>query len=292
MRGASLRFQRHLTMAMIVATSASLMLAATFVASPSDVDPGIPSIAHPMHSHNDYYQAEPLIGALRAGARSIEVDVFPGAEHLMVAHDRHEIRPERTFAQMYGVPLAQRLSQFGAVYEAQPDDQPVILLVDFKGDPDDSLDLLIEHTRPLERYLVRSDGHKSLRGKLLVVVSGNTPRERISSLQTRDIFVDGRLPDLNKSGLDATVAPLVSSNWSSTFRWTGHGAFPEDERARLEALVRRAHDRGQAIRFWATPDHAGAWSVLHEVGVDLINTDRPDDLAVFLTEGGVKGERP
>lgn len=243
---------------------------------------GEPPVALPIHSHNDYDRDEPLLGALRAGVRSIEVDVFPGEGNLMVAHDRIEIDAARTITSMYLDPLFTRLRDTSSIYANQPENEPVVLLVDFKGDPERSLDLLVELTRPLAPWLARTDEAGRVRGKLLIVVSGNVPRASIRSRRPIDIFIDGRLPDLRRGGLSAAEAPLVSSRWWDSFTWNGRGEIPDEERARLERYVRIAHRQGHAIRFWATPDTPDAWRTLQEIGVDLINTDMPAALAAHL----------
>ena len=57
---------------------------------------------------------------------------------------------------------------------------------------------------------------------------------------------------------------------------------PNEERAKLREMVRKAHRSGRMIRFWATPDNAAVWEELYRAGVDLINTDRLERLDSFL----------
>jgi glycerophosphoryl diester phosphodiesterase len=76
--------------------------------------------------------------------------------------------------------------------------------------------------------------------------------------------------------------PWISDSWSSQFKWRGKGNLPENEKAKLKNIVKRAHQNGQKVRFWAAPDNPRAWAVLHENGVDLINTDQIENLAQFL----------
>jgi hypothetical protein len=52
-----------------------------------------------------------------------------------------------------------------------------------------------------------------------------------------------------------------------------------------------AHENGQLIRFWATPDIPGKereafWTELLEAGVDLVNTDDLSGLRAFLLARG------
>ena len=47
-------------------------------------------------------------------------------------------------------------------------------------------------------------------------------------------------------------------------------------------IVRKAHQSGRMIRFWATPDRVSVWRELNEAGVDLINADNLSGLRQFL----------
>ncbi len=47
------------------------------------------------HSHNDYAQPKPLVGALEREFCSIEVDVFLVDGKLLVGHDRKDLVRER-----------------------------------------------------------------------------------------------------------------------------------------------------------------------------------------------------
>jgi glycerophosphoryl diester phosphodiesterase len=96
--------------------------------------------------------------------------------------------------------------------------------------------------------------------------------------------VDGRLEDLDRDDRPATLVPLVSDRWGKRFGWYGDGPMPADERAELRELVARAHARGQAVRFWATPDAAAFWSELAAAGVDLIGCDDLDAFVDFAAD--------
>jgi len=52
------------------------------------------------HSHNDYFQSNPLSSALNHGLRSVEVDVFPIGDTLYVAHTRLELDDKKTIETM------------------------------------------------------------------------------------------------------------------------------------------------------------------------------------------------
>ena len=76
--------------------------------------------------------------------------------------------------------------------------------------------------------------------------------------------------------------PLISDRWGSHFKWKGDGDFSKDERSKLHKIVRKAHQSGRMIRFWATPDRVSVWRELNEAGVDLINADNLSGLRQFL----------
>jgi glycerophosphoryl diester phosphodiesterase len=76
--------------------------------------------------------------------------------------------------------------------------------------------------------------------------------------------------------------PLISDRWGSHFKWRGEGEFSKEERSKLHDIVKKVHQGGRRIRFWATPDKASMWRELNEAGVDLINADNLPDLRQFL----------
>ena len=84
------------------------------------------------HAHNDYEHKRPLFDALECGFCSVEADVWLVEGRLLVAHDRNQVKPERTLQSLYLDPLRERARRNGGrVYPNGPD---VILLVDVKSD--------------------------------------------------------------------------------------------------------------------------------------------------------------
>src|SRR5262249_48604393 len=114
-----------------------------------------------------------------------------------------------------------------------------------------------------------------------VVVSGNCDRQAITAQKERRAAIDGRPPDLDVTD-PAHLIPWVSTRWGSLFKWQGQGPMPEDEQAKLREFVRKAHAHGRLVRFWATPENPAVWEALLAAGVDLVNTDRLDELRRFL----------
>jgi hypothetical protein len=73
------------------------------------------------HPHNDYWRKRPLQDALECGFCSVEADTFLVGDQLLVGHDPHELRPERTLESLYLAPLRERARQFrGRIYPDAP----------------------------------------------------------------------------------------------------------------------------------------------------------------------------
>src|SRR6266851_7207869 len=84
------------------------------------------------HAHNDYEHKRPLFDALEQGFCSIEADIYLVDGKLLVAHDRDQVRPERTLQALYLDPLRERVKKnHGRVY---PDGPEFTLLIDLKSD--------------------------------------------------------------------------------------------------------------------------------------------------------------
>ena len=120
----------------------------------------------------------------------------------------------------------------------------------------------------------------------MVVVSGNRPMEYMMKQTRRFAFVDGRMKDLEEA-YSPLLMPLISDRWTKYFSWMGKCKMPQEEKDRLRFYVQQAHENGQLIRFWASPDKTGKqrnalWTELMEAEVDLINTDDLDGLRTFI----------
>ena len=240
------------------------------------------------HAHNDYRHERPLHDALAHGFTGVEADIFLVGDDLYVAHDRHEITPERTLRRLYLDPLRERVSQNdGHVY---PGGQQVTLLIDFKSEAVSTYRVL---DKMLAEYrdIFTSFGPSGRSDKaVLAVISGNRPHELMASQKVRYAGYDGRLTDL-ASEAPAELMPLISDRWSAHFTWRGLGEMPDAERLKLSQIVQTAHEKGRRVRFWATPDNPSParealWRELLSAGVDMLNTDDLEGLQQFLLANG------
>jgi hypothetical protein len=239
------------------------------------------------HAHNDYEHNRPLLDALDHGFSSVEADIWLVFGELFVAHDAHEIRIGRTLESLYLEPLRERVrTNGGSVYAGA--ETPLTLLIDIKTHDEATYRALHEVLGEYQNMLTQYRDGEVEQGAVTAIVSGNRPYDLMRAQPLRFAGYDGRLEDLGTDD-PASLIPLISDNWTNIFTWTGEGEMPAAEREELERIVETAHASGQRVRFWATPDEAGAerealWRVLSEVGVDHINTDGLAGLEAFLRE--------
>ncbi|KAJ5514909.1 hypothetical protein N7463_004461 [Penicillium fimorum] len=262
----------------------------------------------PCHSHNDYWRRVPLRSALRAGCTSIEVDVWPWGNDILVGHSRQTVL-RGTLQSLYFDPLLKMLDTHNespsrhwpkvmdqemiGVFSNDPQ-QTLALMIDFKNDGEQLWPLLVEQLRPFREngYLTHFNGSDVVYGPITVVASGDAPFHRLMEDATyRDIFYDAPLDNLtfpteiatdNKTLLDSTYNPSNSYYASADFRTAigslSLGRLSDAQIARLQSQVHAAHELGLKVRYWGTPTwpvglRNHVWSVLVREGVDVINTD-------------------
>jgi len=233
------------------------------------------------HAHNDYEHARPLLDALDHGFCNVEADIYLVEGRLLVAHDRKDVKPERTLSALYLEPLRERTRRNGGrVFPGQPS---FVLLIDVKSEAGPTYTALHAVLTTYADMLTTIRSGVVVPGAVTVVVSGNRAVKDIAAQSVRYAAVDGRADDLDTNP-PAALVPWVSENWRKVFKWNWQGAIPAADSATLQAWVERAHRQGRKVRFWNTPDRPEAWTVLLEAGVDLIGTDDLAGLQRFLAE--------
>lgn len=210
--------------------------------------------SHPGFAHNDYVHSRPLLEAYENGFRYVEADVFLVQGELLVAHDRKDVKSERTLDKLYLEPLS-KLKFEGRFW----------LMVDIKADGALVYEALEKELAKYRRMLVRWTDAGPDSGRVAVVLSGDRPVTQVSAQKERWVAIDGRPEDLAKN------PPVGLVPWIST----SYLGFNHP----LAAYVQKVHDQGRKVRFWAVPDTPAFWKMQLEEGVDLINTDRPQQFA-------------
>ena len=243
------------------------------------------------HAHNDFEHERPLRDALAHGFTSVEVDVWLVGGQVLVGHDRDDVTRDRSLERLYLAPLEALRKSRGTVY---PDwDGRFQLLVDVKSRARATYAALETALGHHPRLMTSSTAGRTEHRAVTAVVSGNKAPTAMQAERTRYASLDGDA-DQPHDRAPTTFMPLVSTDWSEEFTWDGTCAMPAAEERRLRELVATAHQNGQRIRFWDTPDQPGAarqavWRKLVEVGVDHIVTDDLTGLQSFLA--GLAAER-
>ena len=225
------------------------------------------------HSHNDYLQPKPFHRAYQHRFGSLEADIFFRNDSLFVAHEKAEISSGRTFEALYLNPILEVCkANSGAVY---PDTtRHLQLLIDLKTPYSPTLKTLVRQLDPYRDFWYP-------RGKVHIVISGNTPPPAEFSDYPGYIFFDGR-PETRYTGDELARIGLISQSYVRYASWKGHGTPPPDDIRRLKDAVAVAHRQNKPFRFWANPDTPEGWDMLIGLKVDYINTDRIEALAEYL----------
>ncbi|KAH7122567.1 hypothetical protein B0J11DRAFT_569360 [Dendryphion nanum] len=239
------------------------------------------------HSHNDYERDRALFSALSAGCISVEADIWPNAGKLNVGHSNPGSGGQ-TLQDLYLNPLKSLIDERKAVFPKKPS-QGLYLLVDFKGNGDQTWDLLIQALAPLRSagYLSSYDGGSFKQGLVTVIASGNaiidgTVPEPIAKANDnaanpgRALFVDARV-NKDMSKFSVSNAFFASANFKDAVK-SGGGAVSGGDLTKLRSQVSAAHAKGFKVRYWDIlgKDH---WQQLIDEGVDLLNVDNLQDVA-------------
>jgi hypothetical protein len=232
------------------------------------------------HAHNDYEHPRPLLDALDQGFCSVEADVYLVNGELLVAHDRPDLRPDRTLQALYLEPLRERIAVNGG-WVHRGAEESLTLLIDIKADAELAYARLRELLAGYRDMLTAFGPGRTRAGAVTVILSGDRPWNTLEKETERLAALDGRLADLDRDW-QPDLVPLISDRWGAHFTWNGSGPFPEAERIQLREIVERAHRQGRRVRFWGAADQPAIWRAQLEAGVDLINTDRLAELAGFL----------
>lgn len=226
------------------------------------------------HSHNDYLNDMPFYRAFKNGFGSIEADIFPVKGILNVAHRKSEIQPGRTLKSLYLNPLLNEL--------ASDSSRRLKLLVDIKEDYKIALQLLIQELQPLKQYL----SSPQVPNRLTILISGQRPPPAEYKNYPDYILFDDDLK-LYHTPEEWNRVGLVSLPFVKLSSWKGEGSIRNKDKSSLRHTIDSVHAAGKQIRFWASPDTKTSWMQQMKMRVDLIGTDKIDELANFLRSRSV-----
>jgi alkaline phosphatase len=225
-------------------------------------------------SHNDYEQKLPFFNAYDHQVGFIEADVFLENNELLVAHSRSELNPQRTLEVLYLKPLQEKIKlNDGNIY---PDPAKTLTLM---------IDLKTEGISTLTGIVTTLKNYPTLLSckTLSISISGNVPdRERWNDFPSF-IHFDGR-PGIDYTTNELQRISFISTSFGSHSAWKGDGFLPEADRVKLSALRDSVHAKGKKLRFWGAPDLPAAWQTWMELKIDILGTDKVNELDEFLEE--------
>lgn len=230
-----------------------------------------------VHSHNDYCQNLPFYTAYSARCASIEADIFAVDGELYVAHERKEIDRKRTLRALYLDPIRRQMEL--NVGKAYPDGKSFQLLIDLKTGYAETMPIL---EKQLEEYLSCFDTEHNP-SAVQIVITGNQPAPADFAKYASFIQFDGQ-PDKVYTAEESKRVALLSAPFFIYSEWNGLGRMVEGEYDKVKTVIDQAHKEGKKIRFWGCPDTKTAWNTFMKMGVDYINTDRPELIAGFLND--------
>ena len=221
------------------------------------------------HSHNDYLNPSPFILAFENGFGSIEADIFPVGDRLLVAHHKEEIKAQNTLRNLYINPILRAFKMKGP--------RKLNLLIDIKENNAVSLALLIKELKPLKKYLRTT--HKP--NFLTITISGNRPPPSAYKDYPDYIFFDDDLI-LPHTQAEWSRVSLVSLPLYKIILWKGIDSLPLKDKNKWKHMIDSVHTAGKPIRFWSAPDTKNSWKWQMILQADLIGTDKINELAEFI----------
>jgi glycerophosphoryl diester phosphodiesterase len=239
------------------------------------------------HSHNDYTHEHPLFDALKYSFKSIEIDVWLYEGRLIVSHDNIGLASKKDIEELYFKPISERIKANGGwVYKG--DTTPTIFMVEFKSDGEQAYQKLKELIVKYKEILCDRTGRG---GAIKILITGNKPWTTL--LKGNEMYAtgDGSIGQSSQSTPNY-IMERVSDPYSSHFEWRGKGVMPSGQKAKLQALVKTAHEHGRQIRFYACPNKENIWRALLDAHVDWINVDDLERFATFYTAYIQNTEQP
>lgn len=238
-----------------------------------------------IHSHNDYAQRVPFYQAYAQQVSSIEADVFLHDGQLLVGHDVEDLRADMTFEALYVEPIVTLFARNGG-RAFRDSDQTLQLMVELKSETDPTLRAV---AALLGRWPEVFDPEVNP-AAVRVAVTGRVPAPEAFDRYPRFLGFDGAW-DADYTPEQLERIALISTNFRDFSQWNGKGTIIPVEKERLEQVIDRAHEQGKPVRFWNAPEGTTVYYTFYDMGIDYINTDKPEVCAAFFADFGNKNFR-
>lgn len=237
-----------------------------------------------LHSHNDYVRTMPFYEAYSQHIYSIECDMFFKDGKLLIGHDLEDLRPDFTFERFYLNPIVELYKMNGGKPYADSD-AGLQLMVEIKSNNTEAY--MKEFVKLIKRYPEVFDPARNSNACRIVVTGQYEPSPDKFDQYPEYILFDG---DINANYTESQLkrVAMFSVNFRAYSIWNGKGTLINAEKAKVEAVIAKAHALGKPIRFWGAPDGITAWNTFLNMGIDYINTDHPAQCAEFFSRWNTK----
>jgi hypothetical protein len=234
------------------------------------------------YAHNDYWHKHPLYDALNNGFTHVEADVYLREGKMVVTHILPMFNMNKTLEKLYLDPLQSCIN--GTNEKAVCPNFPIMLMIDIKSEANSTYKALKVIFNKYSSILSSYNNGVFTPRQITVVITGHKPVALIKSETNRMAFIDEDLMHVKQDTLTHRLYETASCKYSKIINWDGKGQFPDKERVNLCAYVAKAHQLGEKVRLWDSPENPVVWNELLLCGVDLINTDKLPELKAFLTK--------
>lgn len=235
-----------------------------------------------IHSHNDYIRQVPFYQAYAQGVYSIEADLFLSDGKLLVGHEVEDLMPDMTFESLYIEPLVTLFARNGG-HAWRNSDERLQLLIELKSETHPTLDAVVQLLGRYPEVFDPSVNPEAVR----IAVTGRVPEPADFGKYPAYVLFDGNW-DVDYTPGQLERIALISTRFSNYSRWNGKGSIIPAERKKLEGIIDRVHAMGKPVRFWDAPEGMTVYYTFYNMGIDYINTDRPEICAEFFNDFGNK----
>ena len=256
-----------------------------------------------IHYHNNRY-LEPILTLIKQGNTTSKKQ-FPKLRARQKRTDDKQVIAASMSKSENNCPLnLHRIRKKNSMIH--PHDESLLLLVDFKANPNVSARLLDAELEPLKPHLSKVKNGFFYKGRVTVVVSGNRPKKgnlvsrkahstmsgggipqpsRVNTVKERYLFIDGRMRDLRRQE-DTLLFPLISLDWKvvQLQRLAGRGE------KFMTKVSSQAHKQGKRVRIWGAPNKEHFWNSMVNSNIDWLSIDDHSRFSMFVSR--LKKVRP
>ena len=119
------------------------------------------------------------------------------------------------------------------------------------------------------------------KGKVTIILSGDRPFDLLLNDSLQLMTLDGRPSDLEKN-YPTELMPFISERADKISGTIDPTEINQVALDKIKTHIEACHAQGKKTRLWATPENEKIWSLLLQMGIDLINTDKLTKLQNFL----------